>query len=393
MAMRRSLSPTDLAQKAFVRGLADEVDEEAVRRLFQKYGTVTDVHIAKDRETNSSRGFGFITFSSSTDCNKACEGLEGKDFHGRTLQVELASHFKKGGGGRGMGRGRGGFRGGRGGGSPPRDGYRRGGGSFRGTWRGGSGGGRGDYKGGYGGGRMSEERYRGGSYERDIAPRGDYGGRFDSFDYRGGRPERDYVDSRDYPQFRGARDYPPAGGSDRDYPPTRSRDYGGGYYSPPRTSRDYPPGSRDYPPPSRDYPVSRAERDFDLPPRRYSSRDYDDYPPQSGAMYDSRPPRREYEARGPAPREFGSSGRYESFGGGGGRGSYKSPRGAFRDGGDYAGRGGSMSARRPPRDDVGSAGMRRPQRNLDGGPPPKKMKVDEQIRRSPRGGGAASRRY
>jgi len=40
--MRRSLSPTDLAQKAFVRGLADEVDEEAVRRLFSKYGTVTD---------------------------------------------------------------------------------------------------------------------------------------------------------------------------------------------------------------------------------------------------------------------------------------------------------------------------------------------------------------
>jgi RNA recognition motif-containing protein len=42
MAMRRSLSPTDLAQKAFVRGLPEDADEEAIRRLFAKYGTVTE---------------------------------------------------------------------------------------------------------------------------------------------------------------------------------------------------------------------------------------------------------------------------------------------------------------------------------------------------------------
>jgi RNA recognition motif-containing protein len=40
--MRRSLSPTDLAQKAFVRGLPDDTDEDAIRRLFSKYGTVTE---------------------------------------------------------------------------------------------------------------------------------------------------------------------------------------------------------------------------------------------------------------------------------------------------------------------------------------------------------------
>lgn len=90
-----------------------------------------------------------------------------------------------------------------------------------------------------------------------------------SFDYRG-RAERDYLESRDYPPYRG-RDYPSSSG-DRDYPPPRGRDYGG-YYSPPRSSRDYPPGGRDYPPPSgRDYPMSRGDRDFDMPPRRYSSR-------------------------------------------------------------------------------------------------------------------------
>jgi len=36
------------------------------------------VHIAKDRETNAPRGFAFITFTSSTDCNKACNAMDGK---------------------------------------------------------------------------------------------------------------------------------------------------------------------------------------------------------------------------------------------------------------------------------------------------------------------------
>jgi len=36
------------------------------------------VHIAKDRDTNAPRGFAFITFNSSTDCNKACTTMDGK---------------------------------------------------------------------------------------------------------------------------------------------------------------------------------------------------------------------------------------------------------------------------------------------------------------------------
>ena len=42
MGSQRSPSPTDLCQKAFIRGLADDVDEEALKRLCSKYGTVVD---------------------------------------------------------------------------------------------------------------------------------------------------------------------------------------------------------------------------------------------------------------------------------------------------------------------------------------------------------------
>jgi len=51
-----------------------------------------------------------------------------------------------------------------------------------------------------------------------------------------------------------------------------------------------------------------------------------------------------------------------------------------------------MPPRRQARDDDRPAGMRRPMRTGDG-PPPKKMKFGEPVRRSPRGGGDSHRRY
>jgi len=40
--MVRSVSPTDLAQKAFVRGLGDDSDEDTLRRTFSKFGEVVE---------------------------------------------------------------------------------------------------------------------------------------------------------------------------------------------------------------------------------------------------------------------------------------------------------------------------------------------------------------
>jgi len=40
--MVRSVSPTDLAQKAFVRGLSQDTDEETLRRTFSKFGEVLE---------------------------------------------------------------------------------------------------------------------------------------------------------------------------------------------------------------------------------------------------------------------------------------------------------------------------------------------------------------
>ncbi|KFV93047.1 Nucleolin, partial [Fulmarus glacialis] len=130
----------------FVRGLSEDTTEETLRESFE--GSIS-ARIVTDRDTGSSKGFGFVDFSSPEDAKAAKEAMEDGEIDGNKVILDFAKpkgEFQRGGGfgggfggrgGRGGGRGgRGGF-GGRGGG--------RGFGGRGGGFRGGRGGG-GDHK-------------------------------------------------------------------------------------------------------------------------------------------------------------------------------------------------------------------------------------------------------
>uniref|UniRef100_A0A803TVG5 Nucleolin n=1 Tax=Anolis carolinensis TaxID=28377 RepID=A0A803TVG5_ANOCA len=118
----------------FVKGLSEDTTEETLRESFD--GSV-GARIVTDRETGSSKGFGFVDFSSAEDAKAAKEAMEDGEIDGNKVTLDFAKpkgDGQRGGGGGGFGRGgRGG--GGRGGG---RGGFGRGGGGFRGG-RGGGG--------------------------------------------------------------------------------------------------------------------------------------------------------------------------------------------------------------------------------------------------------------
>jgi cold-inducible RNA-binding protein len=97
-----------MSNKLFVGGLAWATDDHSLRAAFEGFGTVTDAKVITDRETGRSRGFGFVTLSSSDEANAAMEAMEGSDLDGRTIRVNLAQE-KSRGGGRGGGGGGGGF--------------------------------------------------------------------------------------------------------------------------------------------------------------------------------------------------------------------------------------------------------------------------------------------
>jgi RNA recognition motif-containing protein len=84
--------------KIYVGNLPFTADEDAVRALFSKHGTVESVALINDRETGRPRGFGFVEMSSS-DAARAIQNLNGQDMGGRPLKVNEAQDKPSGGGG------------------------------------------------------------------------------------------------------------------------------------------------------------------------------------------------------------------------------------------------------------------------------------------------------
>jgi len=101
-----------MSKKLFVGNLPYTTTEDALRDLFSGEGrNVSRVTIVTDRDTGRSRGFAFVEMATDEEAQAAVTALNGADFDGRTLRVDLA-HDKPGGGGGGGGGGRGGRGGG-----------------------------------------------------------------------------------------------------------------------------------------------------------------------------------------------------------------------------------------------------------------------------------------
>ena len=111
--------------KLYLGNLPFAASDDDIKEAFSAYGTIEDLFIPLDRETNRPRGFAFITLADDDLARKAIEEMDGADLMGRNLRVNEAEERRpqqnRGGGGGG-----GGYGGDRRGGSGGRD--RRGGG-------------------------------------------------------------------------------------------------------------------------------------------------------------------------------------------------------------------------------------------------------------------------
>jgi cold-inducible RNA-binding protein len=99
----------------YAGNLPHETTEDELRQAFAEFGQVTEVRLIMDKFSGESKGFGFVEMPSKAEAEKAIEAMNGKDFMGRTLNVNEARPKVDRGGGGGGGR-RGGFGGGGGGG-------------------------------------------------------------------------------------------------------------------------------------------------------------------------------------------------------------------------------------------------------------------------------------
>lgn len=78
-------------RKVYFGNLSWGMDHLDLQDLCGEFGTVEDARLITDRETNRSRGFGFVTMSTVAEAEEVVNQLNGQDVDGRVLRVNIAN--------------------------------------------------------------------------------------------------------------------------------------------------------------------------------------------------------------------------------------------------------------------------------------------------------------
>ena len=79
-----------MSTKLFVGSLTWSVNDEELKETFEKHGPVISAKVIEDRETQRSRGFGFVEMESSSDATNAISALNDSELNGRNIVVNEA---------------------------------------------------------------------------------------------------------------------------------------------------------------------------------------------------------------------------------------------------------------------------------------------------------------
>jgi len=83
--------------RLYFGNLAFDKGKQDVETIFNDCGQITDIHIIRDRFTQRSQGYGFVTFATNEGKDKALL-KNGQSFFGRQLKVNLEAKSKPDGG-------------------------------------------------------------------------------------------------------------------------------------------------------------------------------------------------------------------------------------------------------------------------------------------------------
>jgi len=74
----------------YVGNLSFNSNDGGLREVFAEFGNVVSAKVVMDRETDRSRGFGFVEMDNSDEANAAIKALDGAELDGRNLRVNEA---------------------------------------------------------------------------------------------------------------------------------------------------------------------------------------------------------------------------------------------------------------------------------------------------------------
>jgi RNA recognition motif-containing protein len=79
-----------MSTKLFVGSLPYSTNDEELAEAFKSVGTVVSAKVIFDRDTQRSKGFGFVEMSSDEEAQSAVKQLDGSEMDGRRIVVNEA---------------------------------------------------------------------------------------------------------------------------------------------------------------------------------------------------------------------------------------------------------------------------------------------------------------
>ena len=76
--------------KLLIRNIARNTTEASIRTLFESQGTVQFCNLVIDKETGSSKGFGFVEMPKKGEAKAAIKVLNGMELDGSKIRVKKA---------------------------------------------------------------------------------------------------------------------------------------------------------------------------------------------------------------------------------------------------------------------------------------------------------------
>ncbi len=74
----------------YVGNLSFDTTDSTLRSAFEAFGAVSRASVITDRDTNRSRGFGFVTMPDAEEARSAIAGLNSRELDGREVTVNEA---------------------------------------------------------------------------------------------------------------------------------------------------------------------------------------------------------------------------------------------------------------------------------------------------------------
>lgn len=74
----------------YVGNLPYRVTNQELEEIFAAFGTVQKANVIMDRETNRSKGYGFVEMAETADGEAAIKALDGSEVQGRNMKVNQA---------------------------------------------------------------------------------------------------------------------------------------------------------------------------------------------------------------------------------------------------------------------------------------------------------------